>query len=164
MTQTIRRDFRGKPQIVDNKSHRWNDEDEAQFLERLTATCNVKASAKAVGFSTIAIYKRRQKYPAFREAWEEALETGYARLEMALVLNATNLLEPQGTEPDLEDDALGADMTVDQALNVLRLHRAGVRGGRPQRFGWRAKPVDVEALKAEILRKIEVIETGPDCV
>ena len=45
-----------------------------------------------------------------------------------------------------------------EVLNLLRLHRAGVRGGRPQRYDWRREEVDIEVVRAEVLRKLEVMK------
>lgn len=158
------RDQRGKVQVERRSGHRWSAKAEAMFLGELEATCNVMASAAAAGFSTSAVYQRRKSYDAFRAAWEAALETGYARLEMALVCAATNLLEPVAVSaPD--DGAVAATgaapfggMTAREALHVLRLHRYGERGGAPQRFDWRAKPADPDATRAEILRKLDIVE------
>lgn len=158
------RDQRGKVQVERRSGHRWSAKAEAMFLGELEATCNVMASAAAAGFSTSAVYQRRKSYDAFRAAWEAALETGYARLEMALVCAATNLLEPVAVSaPD--DGAVAATgaapfggMTAREALHVLRLHRYGARGGAPQRFDWRAKPADPDATRAEILRKLDIVE------
>lgn len=165
--RVVVRDQRGKLQAERRGGHRWSAKAEAVFLAQLEATCNVMASAAAAGFSTTAVYRRRQSYAAFRAAWEAALDTGYARLEMALVCAATNLLEPAppSEREDSGESGTGAGgalpfggMTAREALQVLRLHRYGVRGGSPQRFGWRAKPVDPEAVRAEILRKLDVVE------
>ncbi|HJS10093.1 hypothetical protein [Sphingopyxis sp.] len=161
--RVVVRDQRGKLQAERRAGHRWSAKAEAVFLAELEATCNVMASAAAAGFSTTAVYRRRQSYAAFRSAWEAALDTGYARLEMALVCAATNLLAPV---PPLEDggrDAATAappfgGMTAREALQVLRLHRFSARGGSPQRFGWRAKPADPEVTRAEILRKLDIVE------
>lgn len=158
------RDQRGKVQVERRSGHRWSAKAEAMFLGELEATCNVMASAAAAGFSTSAVYQRRKSYDAFRAAWEAALETGYARLEMALVCAATNLLEPVAVSaPD--DGAVATTgaapfggMTAREALHVLRLHRYGARGGAPQRFDWRAKPADPDATRAEILRKLDIVE------
>lgn len=58
------------------------------FLQVLTDTCNVMEAARAVGKSTALIYRWRQKDPAFREAWQKALDAGYAALEMELLRRA----------------------------------------------------------------------------
>ena len=49
-------------------------------------------------------------------------------------------------------------MTVEQAMNLFKLHRASQQGGKPQRYGWRQQVPDIEEVRASILRKIEVIE------
>lgn len=161
--QVVVRDQRGKLQVERRAGHRWSAKAEGVFLGELEATCNVMASAAAAGFSTTAVYQRRRSYDAFRGAWEAALDTGYARLEMALVCAATNLLEAVPTlDAGGEGETTGAapfgGMTAREALQVLRLHRYGARGGSPQRFDWRAKPVDPEATRAEILRKLDIVE------
>lgn len=58
------------------------------FVQVLTDTCNVMEAARAVGKTTAIIYRWRQKDPAFREAWDKALEAGYAALEMELLRRA----------------------------------------------------------------------------
>lgn len=58
------------------------------FMQVLTDTCNVMEAARAVGKSTAIIYRWRQKDPAFRAAWDKALEEGYAALEMELLRRA----------------------------------------------------------------------------
>jgi hypothetical protein len=49
-------------------------------------------------------------------------------------------------------------MTVDQAMNLFKLHRAGQQGGKPQRYGWRRQEPDIEYVRAEILRKVAAME------
>jgi hypothetical protein len=49
-------------------------------------------------------------------------------------------------------------MTVDQAMNLFKLHRAGQQGGKPQRYGWRRQEPDIEEVRAEILRKVAAME------
>lgn len=166
------RDQGGKVQKIRGTGHRWSAKAEAVFLAELEETCNVMASAAAAGFSTTAVYQRRRSYDAFRAAWTAALDTGYVRLEMALVRAATNLLEPASVaDADHRKETAGAagtagaapaapfgGMTAREALQVLRLHRYGARGGSPQRFDWRTKPVDPEATRRAILRKLDIVE------
>jgi hypothetical protein len=49
-------------------------------------------------------------------------------------------------------------MTVEQAMNLFKLHRASVQGGKPQRYDWRRREPDIEDVRAEILRKVAAIE------
>jgi hypothetical protein len=53
---------------------------------------------------------------------------------------------------------LKEDMTVAEAISVLKLYRASVKGGAPQRYGWRAAEPDIEEVRAEVLRKVAAME------
>jgi hypothetical protein len=59
-----------------------------RFIEVLTDTCNVTEAARAVDRTTGVIYRWRQKDPAFRAAWDRALDAGFAALEMELLRRA----------------------------------------------------------------------------
>jgi hypothetical protein len=160
----VRQDKHGKAQVI-RATGRWSQEAETRFLGELAATANVRASAAASGFSTTAIYKRRAAWPAFRAAWDAALDQGYARIEALLIAGACEALSGaeavavEGPAAGAGDSPSGAAaMSVDQAMNLLRLHRASARGGAPQRYDARAKPADVAAVRASILRKVAAIE------
>jgi hypothetical protein len=156
--RVVRPERNGKTKVVRTTAQRWSDKAEALFLEELAATCNVRAAAAACGFSTVAIYKRRMRWPAFAEAWALAIEQGYANLEAMLVERATDSLLPSAEAAVAEGAARGPTMSIGDAMNLLRLHRASVHGGRPQDYGWREKAPDIEDVRASILRKIEAIE------
>jgi hypothetical protein len=49
-------------------------------------------------------------------------------------------------------------MSVEQAMNLFKLHRASQHGGRPQRYAWRQQEPDIEDVRAEILRKVAAME------
>jgi hypothetical protein len=140
------------PQLVESTGARWSDAAEMRFLDSLAASCNVTLSAKAAGFSREAIYKRRRHDPAFAERWQAALEQGYARIEMLLVQRASDALE--GFAPD--PDAPLAVTSVKDALAILQLHRASVKGdGRAP--GWRARPRSLDEMRESILAKLEAV-------
>lgn len=143
----------GKTKIIRARA-RWSDKAEAIFLEDLAATCNVRAAAAAAGFSTTAIYRRRMHDPGFAAAWQAALEQGYARLETRLVELATASLRTIRIRGDRPPPVV----SVADAMNLLKLHRASVRGGPPQRYDARARPPDIEKVRANILRKIAAVE------
>lgn len=153
----------GKSQVI--RTHaRWSDAAEERFLSVLAETCNITAAAEAAGFSTTTLYKRRARWPGFAAEWDAAVAQGYARLEARLVELATDSLRaPDDGDGDGDGDAAaaapaGPAMTVSEAMNLLRLHRASVRGGAQQDYGWRRGAPDPEAMRASILRKIEAIE------
>ena len=70
-------------QIVSTRGHRWSDAAEELFLDHLAATANVGASARACGFSSEAIYRRRRTDPVFEQRWDAALAQGYVPRELA---------------------------------------------------------------------------------
>ncbi len=80
----------GGVQLRRPSSLTWTKERQAEFLAELAATCNVAASARAVGISEKTVYKKRALDPAFREAWNAAQDQGYARLEMTMLRRAAN--------------------------------------------------------------------------
>ena len=55
------------------------------FLDALVDTSNVSAAAKKAGISTSHVYRTRREDDSFARAWYEALEEGYANLEMDLL-------------------------------------------------------------------------------
>jgi hypothetical protein len=138
---------------VKTGGYQWSEEAEEQFFDHLAASCNVRASAEATGFTAFTVYRQRRMRPDFAEKWRLALEQGYDRLEMALLEAANDSL--QGVAFDAERPI--PRMSVDQALNVLRAHRNEVRGdGRrgPGRFGGPPKLEDVQASIAMKVRAI----------
>jgi hypothetical protein len=152
----VRYDQSGHAKRVKTGGYQWSEEAEEAFFDHLAASCNVRASAAAVGFTTFTVYRQRRLRPEFAARWQAALEQGYARLEMALVEAAADSLD--GVEFDAERPI--PKMSVDQAMNLLKLHRAevrGVGGARPGRF---AAPRGIEHYRASILRKLEAIRNA----
>lgn len=132
----------------------WTPRVEKRFLAVLAATCNVKAACAEVGMWPPSAYNHRHRWPAFARAWDEAIETGYVRLEAALVEAGCNFLEPPEVEPDLTITG----MTVADALQLLNMHKHQVRGigkrpGLPQRM---ASDAEVRKALARSLRAFGV--------
>ena len=141
-------------QVVATRGRRWSDEAETVFLDHLAATCNVMLSAKACGFSTAAVYRRRRLDPAFMERWDAALAQGYAHVEALLVQRAVETLE--GFAPDPQATVRIPEMTVREALLLLGHHRRRIEGGpRSRREGRRRR--SLEELSESILRKLEAV-------
>ncbi len=131
----------------------WTDEIEDRFFAQLAATCNVKASAAAVDFSTATVYVHRKQRPEFAERWQAALDHGYVRLEMALLEAANDSL---AGEPWSEERPI-PPLTVEQVVKVLKLHQASVKLGFPARRGNGGLPVPLDAVKDDIKRKVRAI-------
>ena len=146
----------GKTKIVRSGGGRWTLQAEKMFLDHLAATANVRAACALAGFSTTAVYMQKRNNPGFAERWQAALETGVARLEMLLVHSAGATLEGL----PLDGDHPIPRMTIDDVMNVLKLHRAAVHGGKPQRYQWRMELPPIEQVQAEILRKAAALRKG----
>jgi len=170
----IRRTSNGRTQVTMARAGHWTSEIEADFLDRVAASGNFDASARAVGFQPASVHYRVRKWPAFRAAVDEALEAAGIRLEYALVAHADALLRGgPGTPAEAEGEAAkgaadgsehsaGAESEApfdpERAMRILGFldrRRAGrtargPRGGAPER-GF------AEAVES-ILRKVEAIE------
>jgi hypothetical protein len=68
----------------------WNATRRQLFLEHLSQHCNVSAALAHSGMASSSLYRERRDNSAFRKAWDEALEQGYARLEAMLLDRALN--------------------------------------------------------------------------
>jgi hypothetical protein len=104
-------------------SHRsWTAAKERRFLEALATCCNVKLAAKTAKVSTSAAYVRRQKNAGFRAAWETALATGYAQLEMMMLERALHGVEKVVIARDGTKTVM-REYSDRVALALLRMHR-----------------------------------------
>ena len=99
---------------------------EQAFLLALSATCNVKLAAAAAGAAEKAFYRRKRRDKGFAREWGQALQEGYARLELACMEAAL----PEGHEHNgwahNEPPAM-PPMTPNQALQLLYLHQKEAR-------------------------------------
>ena len=104
---------------------RWSRRAESRFVEELAASCNVTHSAAVAGVSVSGAYGRRRRDASFRARWGEALATGYAQLEMAMLERALHGKPKEikiGGESQVirdYDDRIG--------LALLKMHRETVK-------------------------------------
>jgi hypothetical protein len=158
--EVVRRSRHGRPCIARVGPGRWSAGKEAAFLAALEEGANVRRAARAARISTSALYTRRRREPAFRESWAAAVRGGYLDVEVLLIENAKAVLSdaPRPRRPKGHRRRLKDEMSVADAINILRLHRASEKGGAPQRYDWRAAEPDIEEVRAEVLRKVAAME------
>ena len=154
-SEIVRSSRHGRPCVMRVGPDRGSAAKQAAFLAALAEGANVRRAAAAVSMSTTSLYARRQREPAFAEGWAAAVRDGYLDVEALLIENAKAVLGdaprrlPKGQERRLVDD-----MTVANAINMQKLHRASVKGGAAQRYDWRAAVPDIEEVRAEALRRV----------
>ena len=124
---------------------RWTQRMKAEFLDHLAATCNVRASAAAIGVDPASVYHLRRNDMEFVAEWERSLDCGYQLLETQLVGHA------------LSGDPDRLLTNVDTALRLLATRRNGwagknARGGPPRHRATKAET------DAAILKKLAAIE------
>jgi hypothetical protein len=100
----------------------WTAAKERKFLEALASCCNVKLAAKMAKVSTSAVYVRRTKNATFRAAWDGALATGYAQLELMMLERALHGVERVVIARD-GTKTIMREYSDRVALALLRMHR-----------------------------------------
>ena len=113
------------------------------FLAALSATANVRLSARAAGFAHSSFYRLRDYDPAFAREMRMALEMGYDRIEMALMAG----FDPESSRDDAwrrNDPPPIPPMSAGQALQLLYLRQKEARlwGERPDRRRRRGESTD----------------------
>lgn len=146
----------GGAQIVLTSPGGWNAEVEDKFFTALAATGNVMEAARQINMAQSTLYRRRKMWPAFDARWDEVISLATERLAVHLLTSASNVLEPPELPvPELEP------MSVDQAIRVAQIYEARRRkNGELRRYHPNRPPVDVEAVKEEIIRKAKLLSGG----
>lgn len=121
-TSLVLSEYRGAPQQRTGRKSDWTEEMADAFVDVLADTCNVTLAAKAIGRSIGNVYKWRAKNAAFRAAWDGALATGYARLEMMMLERALHGVEKTVVARD-GTTVVMREYSDRVALTLLRMHR-----------------------------------------
>ncbi|HEY0027313.1 MAG TPA: hypothetical protein VGC35_05540 [Allosphingosinicella sp.] len=145
-------------QIARARLRDWSPAVERRFLDALGATCNVKAALAEVGKSKGSAYTHRKRWPDFAKRWDAVIVQAYGALEMALLENGANLF----STPDYVPDTVIRGMRVEDAMQLLHMHKhkvhgiGGAPGGRWQR------PPKFEEVAPGIMRKVQAIIAARD--
>lgn len=132
---------------------RWTNAMRTIFLDRLAATCNIRASAAAVDVTADAAYNERRRNADFAAGWAVALASGYELLELQLVGHALS----GGGEAVENGDVAGVG-PIDQhlALKLMTFHRGALRGRHKRAVPTIASPEETDRV---ILAKLAVLAT-----
>jgi hypothetical protein len=170
----IKRGKGGRLQMVTAGKGRWSAQIETEFLERLRSCGNVRAAARAVGFTEGTVWARRRQWPAFAEAMEAVLEEAELALEYRIACMGNNVgdgedLDGPTPDPSLsgrgEEGAPDRDagpvvepvaFDLDAAMRFLKW-REEKRRGRG-RWAPRGKPPSIEEVTEKLVRRVEAIK------
>ncbi|WEK45899.1 MAG: hypothetical protein P0Y56_12805 [Candidatus Andeanibacterium colombiense] len=133
----------GRLQLRQPAEHRIGQTARQAFLAALSATANVRLSARAAGFAHSSFYRLRDHDPAFAREMRLALQMGYDRIELALLEN----MDPARARDDAwrsNDPPPIPPMSAAQAIQLLYLHQKEARlwGTRADR--WRRRRGDTD--------------------
>jgi len=112
----------GKVQVRRAQPGKLTREAEQAFLAALSATCNMRLSAAAVGAAPHAFYRRRTKDSAFAREQRLALTRGYEALELALIESGVAGSHEHDDWRHNEPPAI-PPMSANQALQLMYLHQ-----------------------------------------
>ncbi|MPT49107.1 MAG: hypothetical protein E2598_11940 [Sphingobium sp.] len=137
----------------------WTAKKRAAFLGVLKNSCNVREAARSVNMSECGAYDLRRRDPAFAAEWKEALEQGYAELEMLLLRQSIYGSETTETVDDGKEDGAVKTKKVHSyphgiAFRLLMMHKATVDEYRQQKGIERPGS---DAVKAEIQERLAII-------
>jgi hypothetical protein len=104
-------------------AERWTAAKREAFLGALVETANVVGAARSVGVPERSPYHLRRKDNDFADAWDEALDEAYSKLEMMLLRRATY--------GDACDGADTPAISTNFALALLRHHHTRAKRGSP---------------------------------
>ncbi|PAX07118.1 hypothetical protein [Sphingomonas lenta] len=144
-------------QVARARVKQWTPRAEERFLQALARCCNVKRACAVVGLSPASAYNHRRRWHDFARRWDEAIEDGYDELAMSIAASVGAALGDRDMAPEL----VMPPISLDEALQALRLHKARVLGVGRAPGRWR-RPRSLEELSESILAKFEAIERMRD--
>lgn len=144
------------PQRAPVRRDGWTARRRAKFLATLKDSCNVKLAARAVRLSVTGAYDLRRRDKGFAAEWAEALEQGYAELEMHLLRQSIFGSETTETVDDGKEDGVIKTKKVHSyphatALRLMLAHKDSVESYRDAQGIERPGS---EAIRMEIQEKL----------
>lgn len=163
----------GRLQVRKAAKGGWTPAKRAAFLEHLAATCNIAASARAVGMAPRGAHALKARDAVFAADWARAIEAAYETLEVRLLAYALGDAEGEAEaesegeaerEPDgvVDGDAAaesrGAHFDPRVAVQALGFRkRAGVAAGGAG-AGTLCKRVSLAELEAVLVARLDALD------
>jgi hypothetical protein len=142
----------------------WTPAKRAAFLEHLAATCNIAASARAVGMAPRGAHALKKSDAAFAADWAGAIEAAYETLEVRLLAYALGDAEGEAeaeseaeADGDAEAELRGAHFDPRVAVQALGFRKRGgaaVGAGA----GTLRKRVSLAELEAVLVARLDALD------
>lgn len=159
----------GRLQVRKAAKGGWTPAKRAAFLEHLATTCNIAASARAVGMAPRGAHALKKRDAAFAADWAGAIEAAYETLEVRLLAYALGDAEGEAErEPEAESDGVvdgdaeaesrGAHFDPRVAVQALgfRKRAGGAAGGSGA--GTLCKRVPLAELEAVLVARLDALD------
>ena len=155
----------GRLQVRKAAKGGWTPAKRAAFLEHLAGTCNVAASARAVGMAPRGAHALKARDAVFAADWAGAIEAAYETLEVRLLAYALGETEGEAeaeseaeseaeADGDAEAELRGAHFDPRVAVQALGFRRRdAAAGGR----GPSCKRATIAEVEAALVAKLDAI-------
>ncbi|MEG8014541.1 hypothetical protein [Sphingomonas sp. 22R3R2A-7] len=151
----------GRLQVRKAAKGGWTPAKRVAFLEHLAATCNVAASARAVGMAPRGAHALKARDAVFAADWAAAIEAAYETLEARLLAYALGEVEGEAeaeseaeADGDAEAELRGAHFDPRVAVQALGFRRRdAAAGGR----GPSCKRATIAEVEAALVAKLDAI-------
>ncbi len=162
----------GRLQVRKAAKGGWTPAKRAAFLEHLAATCNIAASARAVGMAPRGAHALKARDAVFAADWAGAIEAAYETLEVRLLayalgdaegeVEAESEGEADGVvDGDAEAESRGAHFDPRVAVQALGFRkRGGAAGGAAggSGAGTLCKRVSLAELEAVLVARLDALD------
>jgi len=155
----------GRLQVRKAAKGGWTPAKRAAFLEHLAATCNIAASARAVGMAPRGAHALKKRDAAFAADWAGAIEAAYETLEVRLLAYALGEAEAEveaDSDGDAEAESRGAHFDPRVAVQALgfRKRGGGSSGGAAggSGAGTLRKRVSLAELEAVLIARLDALD------
>ena len=153
----------GRLQVRKAAKGGWTPAKRAAFLEHLAATCNIAASARAVGMAPRGAHALKARDAVFAADWEGAIEAAYETLEVRLLAYALGEVEGEAeaeseaeADGDAEAELRGAHFDPRVAVQALGFRKRG--GGSSGGAGTLCKRVSLAELEAVLVARLDALD------
>jgi len=143
----------------------WTPAKRAAFLEHLAATCNIAASARAVGMAPRGAHALKARDAVFAADWAGAIEAAYETLEVRLLAYALGEVEGEAeaeseaeADGDAEAELRGAHFDPRVAVQALGFRKRGGMSSGGAGAGTLCKRVSLAELEAVLVARLDALD------